>query len=56
MGDPPADPNGLVDIAHSGKFVIVDGGGRIRGYYDTDESGLDEIFHRSQHVLREQRP
>lgn len=56
MGDLPADPNDLLDIAHSGKFVIVDGGGRIRGYYDTDESGLDEIFHRSQHVLREQRP
>lgn len=46
----------LAEIARGGKFVIVDGGGRIRGYYDTDEWGLDEIFHRSQHVLREQRP
>ena len=41
------------DIPHSAKVVLVDGQGRIRGYYDTDELGLDEVFHRSQHVLKE---
>jgi protein SCO1/2 len=56
MGDVPPDTDNLADIAHSGKFVIVDGEGGIRGYYDTDQEGLDEIFHRSQHVLRERRP
>lgn len=55
IGEPRASGDNLIDIAHSGKFVLVDGRGGIRGYYDTDESGLDEIFHRSQHVLREQR-
>lgn len=43
----------VYDIAHSAKFVIVDQQGRTRGHYDTDEMGLDEIFHRSQHVLRD---
>ena len=43
------------DIPHTTKVVLVDGRGRIRGYYDTDESGLDEVFHRAQHVLKEAR-
>ena len=53
-GDPVAQ-GGLVDIAHSGKFVLVDGESRIRGYYDTDAQGLDEIFHRSRQLLAEAR-
>lgn len=52
---PESDEAGVMDIAHSGKLVIVDGSGGIRGYYDSDESGLDEVFHRSQHVLKQQR-
>jgi protein SCO1/2 len=44
-----------VDISHSGKFVIVDPQGGIRGYYDTDPEGLDEVYHRSRHVLNESR-
>jgi len=43
------------DIPHTSKVVLVDGGGGIRGYYDTDDSGLDEVFWRSQHVLDEMR-
>jgi protein SCO1/2 len=43
------------DIPHTTKVVLVDGSGHIRGYYDTDESGLDEVFYRSQHVLEEMR-
>jgi cytochrome oxidase Cu insertion factor (SCO1/SenC/PrrC family) len=46
---------GLYDIAHSGKLVLVDGEGAIRGYYGIDAVGLDEVFHRSRHVLQEQR-
>ena len=34
------------------QFVIVDRRGGIRGYYDSDELGLDEIFHRSRHVVQ----
>jgi hypothetical protein len=35
--------------------VLVDGSGRIRGYYDSDEMGLDEVYNRAQHVLSQQR-
>jgi protein SCO1/2 len=54
LGEP--DPEGnLIDIAHSTRFVLVDGDGGIRGYYDNDADGLDEIYHRSQHIVRESR-
>lgn len=55
--DVPASPAGPgpVDIAHTGKLVLVDGAGRIRGYYDSTEMGLDEVFNRAQHVLRQER-
>ena len=48
----PAEP---MDIAHTGKLVLVDWEGRVRGYYDADETGLDEVFNRAQHVVRQQR-
>jgi protein SCO1/2 len=53
MGPAEADDAGIMDIAHSGRVVLVDGEGKIRGYYESDASGLDEVFHRSLHVLRE---
>jgi protein SCO1/2 len=43
------------DIPHTTKVVLVDDTGHVRGYYDTDESGIDEVFHRAQHVLKEAR-
>lgn len=55
VGEAQATGGDLIDIAHSGKFVLVDGQGGIRGYYDSDELGLDEIYHRSLHVLEQQR-
>jgi protein SCO1/2 len=54
VAPPPGGP-GPIDIAHTGKLVLVDGSGRIRGYYGTDELGLDEVFNRAQHVLRQER-
>jgi protein SCO1/2 len=53
----PAPPQGAepLDIAHTGKLVLVDGSGRVRGYYGSDEMGLDEVFNRAQHVLRQER-
>jgi len=53
-GPAPDDPSPM-DIAHTGKLVLVDGAGRIRGYYDSTEMGLDEVYNRAQHVLRQQR-
>lgn len=46
----PTEKKGLLDIAHTGKLILVDPEGGIRGYYDSDERGIDEVFHRSQHV------
>ena len=55
----PAEPvgpePGPIDIAHTGKLVLVDGDGRIRGYYDSNDLGLDEVYNRAQHVLSQQR-
>lgn len=45
----------LVDIAHAAHFVLVDGAGRIRGYYRPDPGGLDEIFRGSRRLLLEDR-
>ncbi len=53
-GREPTD-DGAYDIAHATKLALVGPGGGVRGYYGIDELGLDEIFHRSQHVLREAR-
>ena len=50
---PPPDEGDLIDIAHTGKLVLVDRQGGVRGLYDIDDAGLDEIFHRSRHVLAE---
>lgn len=51
LGEAEPRADSLMDIAHSGKLVLVDRAGGIRGYYDSDAEGLDEIFHRSRHVL-----
>jgi cytochrome oxidase Cu insertion factor (SCO1/SenC/PrrC family) len=34
-------------------FVIIDREGRLRGSYGADPMGLDEVYNRAQHVLRE---
>jgi len=54
--DPAIAPAGSepMDIAHTGKIVLVDGSGGIRGYYGTDDLGLDEVFNRAQHVLEQE--
>ena len=53
--DKQTGPAGMVDIAHTTKLALIDADGNVRGYYSSDEVGIDELFHRSQHVLREQR-
>lgn len=55
MGDKKAVDGGMFDIAHTTKLALVDWDGNIRGYYRTDAAGLDEIFHRAQHVLKQKR-
>jgi protein SCO1/2 len=55
LGDREVNAAGMIDIAHTTKLVLVDGQGGLRGYYASDDLGVDEIFHRAQHVLREAR-
>ncbi|HWB81812.1 MAG TPA: SCO family protein [Nannocystaceae bacterium] len=44
----------MYDIAHSTKLALVDGDGNVRGYYGIEpDEGLDEIFHRAEHVIAE---
>ena len=50
MDPAPTGPAEPMDIAHTGKVVLVDASGGIRGYYDTTELGLDEVYNRAQHV------
>ena len=45
--------DGLFDIAHSGRLILVDGRGRIRGFFDSDPAGLDAVFRASLAVLNE---
>jgi protein SCO1/2 len=51
----PADGATMYDIAHTSKLVLVDAEGGVRGFYSIDELGLDELYHRTQHVLRDMR-
>jgi protein SCO1/2 len=53
MGDLVRGEANMFEVAHTGKLVIVDEAGGIRGYYDHDDVGRDEVYHRSQHVVRE---
>ncbi len=41
---------GVMDIAHTGKLLLIDEQRNLRGYYDSDEEGLDELYHRTLHV------
>lgn len=51
----PVKEDGTYDIIHATRLALVDGDGGVRGFYETNEMGLDEIFHRSQHIIRESR-
>lgn len=42
----------VMDIAHSTKLALVDRFGNIRGYYSTDDEGLNELYHRTLRVIR----
>ena len=57
VGEREADEDGVAyDIAHSTKLALVGPDGDVRGYYGIEpDEGLDEIYHRAQHLLREMR-
>jgi protein SCO1/2 len=49
----PAEINGLTDIAHTQKLILVDSRGRIRGFYDASAEGVEEIYARAEAVVGE---
>jgi protein SCO1/2 len=55
VGEKQETAPGVFEIAHSAKLALLDQDGGVRGFYDSDERGLDELYWRAQHVLREQR-
>ncbi|MBK7977376.1 MAG: SCO family protein [Deltaproteobacteria bacterium] len=57
VGEAPASGASVMDIAHTGRFVLVDGRGRIRGYYERSESrGMEELFEDARSIAAERAP
>jgi protein SCO1/2 len=55
LGEPQATDAGILDIAHAAKLLLVDGNGALRGLYDSDALGLDEVFWRARRLVDESR-
>jgi protein SCO1/2 len=43
LGTPPVGAAPSIDIEHSGKLFLVDGQGRLRGYFPSDGPGLEAL-------------
>ncbi len=43
LGERDVRDDGLFDIAHGSRLMLVDGDNRLRGLYDTDPAGLDAL-------------
>ena len=53
MGNPvPLGEGDLIDIAHTGRFVLVDGDGAIRGYYEGRDEAARASLLRDIGILR----
>jgi protein SCO1/2 len=49
MGKEPSEPgSSLMSIFHGEKLVLVDADGNIRGYYDADDAGIDEMLRNTE--------
>ena len=55
MGERQEVSPGMFDIAHSMRLAMLDEDGGVRGFYETDEEGLDKIFWLGVRTLRDQR-
>lgn len=47
--------NSVEEKTNQEKLILIDDTGGLRGYYDTSEMGVEELFHRSLHVLGSRR-
>jgi hypothetical protein len=41
--------------APGGRLALIDTAGNVRGLYRADSMGVDEVYHRSRHLLRDAR-
>lgn len=53
MGERPAAPANMYDIAHSTKLVLVDRKGRIRGYFPSEAPGHKALLAALKHLETE---
>lgn len=43
MGEREETPQGLLEIGHGARLLLVDGEGRLRGLYDPDDASVDRL-------------
>ena len=55
MGDRMDREEGGYDILHTGRFLLVDRRGVLRGLYDTDAPGLEQLERDVGRLLAETR-
>jgi len=54
--EPQSDQKtGLYNIAHSERFILVDQVGRVRGYYDANQEGVDKLVRDLNAVVKEKK-
>jgi protein SCO1 len=46
--EPTSEGSGLFSIFHGEKLVLVDADGNVRGYYDADDAGIDELLRNTE--------
>ena len=44
-------PEGILEIFHGERLVLVDGEGKLRGFYDADDAGIEAIVRDARLVL-----
>ena len=54
MDREPNQKTGLYTIAHSERLILVDQKNRVRGYYETNEEGVDKLVRDLNAVVKEQ--
>jgi protein SCO1/2 len=49
---PPSAENPVINLAHSNRFVLIDGQGQIRAYYRGEELHVDEVLRDLRRLAR----
>ncbi len=53
MGERMDRDDGTYDILHTGRFLLIDRRGTMRGLYETDRAGLERLEHDARRLLAE---